>query len=70
MVASRAGFASSQHVVGLTGLPAEAGTYVFTVEVRDGLRVKDSETFRIVVAKAHGEAGDAVQLADRSFSRQ
>ena len=35
----------------LTGAPMEVGTHVFTVEVRDGLKVTVSRTFRIVVAK-------------------
>ena len=35
----------------LTGSPTEAGTYVFTVEVRDGLKVTVGREFRIVVAK-------------------
>jgi large repetitive protein len=35
----------------LTGSPTEAGTHVFTVEVRDGLKVTVSRAFRIVVAK-------------------
>jgi large repetitive protein len=35
----------------LTGSPSEAGTHVFTVEVRDGLSVTDNRAFRIVVAK-------------------
>ena len=35
----------------LTGSPTEAGTHVFTVEVRDWLKVTASRAFRIVVAK-------------------
>lgn len=35
----------------LTGSPTEAGTHVFTVEVRDALRVTVGRAFRIVVAK-------------------
>ena len=35
----------------LTGSPTEAGTHVFTVEVRDGLKAKDRRTFRIVIAQ-------------------
>ena len=36
----------------LTGSPTEAGTHVFTVEVRDGLKAKDRRTVRIMVAQA------------------
>jgi large repetitive protein len=35
----------------LAGLPTQAGTYIFAVEVKDGLRVTGSRAFRIVVAK-------------------
>ena len=35
----------------LTGSPTEAGTHVFTVEARDGLKVTVGRAFRIVVAK-------------------
>jgi large repetitive protein len=35
----------------LVGSPTEAGTYIFTVEVRDGLRVTGNRALRIVVAK-------------------
>jgi large repetitive protein len=35
----------------LAGSPTEPGTYIFTVEVRDGLRVTGNRAFRIVVAK-------------------
>ena len=34
----------------VTGSPTEAGTHVFTVEVRDGLKVTVGRAFRIVVA--------------------
>ena len=34
----------------LTGLPKETGTRVVTIEVSDGLKVKNAKTFRIVVS--------------------
>jgi large repetitive protein len=40
----------------LTGSPTEAGTHVFTVEVRDGLKAKDRRTVRIVVAQVGGDS--------------
>jgi hypothetical protein len=39
----------------LIGSPTEAGTHVFTVEVRDGLKAKDRRTVRIAVAKVRRE---------------
>ena len=35
----------------LTGIPTKPGTYVFALEVRDGLRARDGRTFRVVVAQ-------------------
>jgi hypothetical protein len=35
----------------LTGSPTEAGTYLFTVEVRDALKATGLRAFRIAVAK-------------------
>lgn len=35
----------------LTGSPTEAGTYIITVEVRDGLRATGDRAFRIVVGR-------------------
>ena len=35
----------------LTGSPTEAGTHVFMFEVRDGLKVTNTKSFRIVVAR-------------------